>query len=328
MAKRKLKIGVVGLGWAGKEHLKKYVANPSVKAVAVADPLEAVADKVADLYGLKAYYDADEMLEGEDLDAISVCTPNIFHAPIAVSAAKRGVSAITEKPMCTTSEEGRAMVEAAEKAGTKLMVAVCRRYQTASRYLKKLVESGYLGEIRFGRCAWLRHRGNPGRWFDKKSLSGGGPMLDIGVHLLDLTWWLMGSPEPIYCLGRSFGSEAEDAVEDMAMAAITFDTGQIIHLGASWVSGWKNELMSILIGDKGGASRYPLEIYKDIRGVPTTMTPETRDVDSFQAEIDHFVDCVLRDKTPISDGRQGWTVVKMLEAVYRSSDENRPVEVK
>jgi len=328
MAKKSIKVGVIGLGWAGKEHLKRYIANPRAEVIGLADPVKEVADKVAGLYGVKAFYNPEELLELEDLDAVSICTPNVFHAPLAIAAAKNGVSAVTEKPMCTTSQEGRRMVAAHEKAGTKLMVAVCRRFEAGSTYLKGLVESGYLGEIQYGRCHWLRHNGNPGRWFEKKNLSGGGPMLDIGVHLLDLTWWLMGSPTPTYALGRYFGSGEENAVEDMAMGAITFDTGQIIHVGASWIAGWKNEIASILVGDGGGASRYPLEIYKDIAGRPVSMKPEVRDNDSFQAEIDHFVDCVIEDRTPIPNGIEGWNVVKMLEAIYKSSDKDAPVRVR
>ena len=328
MTKKKIKVGVIGLGWAGKEHLKKYMASPLADVVGVADLVHETADSVAGLYGVKAFYDAKELLEVEGLDAVSVCTPNIFHAPLTISAAKRGINVITEKPMCTTSEEGRRMVQAAEKAGTKLMVAVCRRFSSGSIYLKKLVESGYLGNIMYGRCHWLRHNGNPGRWFAKKDLSGGGPMLDIGVHLLDLTWWLMGSPTPIYCLGRAFGSDEENAVEDIAVGAITFDTGQMIHVGASWIAGWKSETASILVGDEGGASRYPLEIYKDIEGRPTSMKPEIEDVDSFQGEIDHFIDCIIKDRIPISNGVEGWTIVKMLEAIYKSSEKNVPVKIK
>ena len=325
--KSKLKAGVIGLGWAGREHLKKYVANPRVEVLGVADVLPEAADRVADTYGVKAYYDPLELLDVEGLGAVSIATPNAFHAPLAIEAAKRGVSAMTEKPMCTTSAEGRRMGEAHREAGTKLMVAVCRRFESGSIYLKKLAESGYLGTINFGRCHWLRHNGNPGRWFAKKNLSGGGPMLDIGVHLLDLTWWFMGSPRPVYCLGRAFGSDAENAVEDLAVGAVTFDTGQIIHVGASWIAGWKGEIASILVGDEGGASRYPLEIYKDIAGSPTSMTPELGDVDSFQGEVNHFVDCVINDKTPIPNGVEGWNVVKMLEGIYKSSDRGRPVKI-
>jgi predicted dehydrogenase len=323
----KIKAGVIGLGWAGREHLKKYAANPRVEVVGVADVLPEAADRVADTYGVKAFYDPKELLDVEGIDAVSIATPNAFHAPLAIEAAKRGISAMTEKPMCTTSAEGRRMVEAHDRAGTKLMVAVCRRFESGSIYLKKLVDSGYLGTINLGRCHWLRHNGNPGRWFKEKNLSGGGPMLDIGVHLLDLTWWFMGSPKPAYCLGRYYGSDEENAVEDLAAGAVTFDTGQIIHVGASWVAGWKNEIVSILVGDEGGASRYPLEIYKDIAGSPTSMTPELRDIDSFQGEVDHFVDCIIDDKTPIPNGVEGWNVVKMLEGIYKSSDRGKPVKL-
>ena len=325
--KEKIGVGVIGLGWAGREHLKKYVANPRANVLGVADVVPEAADKVAEIYGVKAYYDPKEFLAVEGLDAVSICTPNAFHAPLAIEAARRGISAMTEKPMCTTSAEGRRMVEAHQEAGTKLMVAVCRRFEAGSIYLKKLCDSGYLGTINFARCHWLRHSGNPGRWFKEKNLSGGGPMLDIGVHLLDLTWWFMGSPQPLYCLGRAFGSGEANAVEDLAAGAVTFETGQIIHVGASWLAGWKGEIASVLIGDLGGASRYPLEIYKDIEGRPTSMTPEVGDVDSFQGEVDHFVDCVINDRTPIPNGVEGWNVVKMLEGIYKSSEKNRPVRL-
>jgi len=325
--KDKIGVGVIGLGWAGREHLKRYVANPRADVLGVADVVQEAADKVAEIYGVKAYYDPKEFLDAEGLDAVSICTPNVFHAPLAIEAARRGISAMTEKPMCTTSSEGKRMVEAHQEAGTKLMVAVCRRFEAGSIYLKKLVDAGYLGTINYARCHWFRHSGNPGRWFKEKNLSGGGPMLDIGVHLLDLTWWLMGSPTPLHCLGRAFGSEEENAVEDLAAGAVTFDTGQIIHVGASWVSGWRGEIQSVLSGDLGGASRYPLEIYKDIEGSPVSMKPEIDDVDSFQGEVDHFVDCVINDRTPIPSGIEGWNVVKMLEGIYKSSERNRAVKL-
>ena len=173
--KSKLKVGVIGLGWAGREHLKKYVANAHVEVIGVADVTPEAADRVAEVYGVKAHYDPKELLDAEGLDAVSICTPNVFHAPLAIDAAKRGVSAMTEKPMCTTAAEGQKMVEAHDAAGTKLMVAVCRRFESGSTYLKQLVDSGYLGTINYGRCHWLRHNGNPGRWFKEKNLSGGGP---------------------------------------------------------------------------------------------------------------------------------------------------------
>ncbi|MBW7455871.1 Gfo/Idh/MocA family oxidoreductase, partial [Paenibacillus sepulcri] len=224
------------------------------------------------------------------------------------------------------------------------------RYRSDSQVIQQTVQSGELGDIYFAKTKILRRRGVPIGWFTSKTYSGGGPMMDIGVHVLDLAWWMMGMPEPDKVMGKLFhkiapykadqsqayvahSRENKEAavydVEDLGTAYITFKNGAVLTVEAGWaVNGSQDDAVKVeLFGTKGGASLEPFSLFRDMEGIPVEHHLQVPSNDLYKQEIDHFIHCVQHRTEPISDARQGAEVVKMLEAIRISSETNDVVKL-
>jgi predicted dehydrogenase len=261
----RLRAGVVGLGH-GRKHIEGWRQHPDVDVVAIADPDSARLEAVGNQFGVSARYaSAEAMLTAIGLDVVSICTPNNFHKELTLAALEAGCHVLCEKPMAMNADEGRAMFNAAKRAGRRLMIDVSYRFSAASRGLKAQVESGMFGEFYFGRTVWHRRRGIPGfgGWFGERASSGGGPLIDLGVHRLDLALWLMGHPRPTWVLGSTHDTIARGLAarsgttfdgEDLASALIRFDNGATLILEASWAANIQEaELMETrLLGTHAG----------------------------------------------------------------------------
>ena len=348
---RKIKVGVVGIGAiAHIFHLPNYRRHPQVELAAVTDADAGRAVKAAEEWGAKAYASADEMFRLAELDAVSICTFNASHAELAIRALEAGLDVLVEKPMSATVEEAERLKLAAEKSGNIVMVGMSSRHRHDVRALRGIAEAGELGEIYYAKARIIRRRGVPLGWFTSRALSGGGPMMDIGVHALDAAWWLMGMPKPDKAMGKLFRKiapyqteasgfyEAMSAdnkidpvydVEDMGTAYFTFANGAALTLEASWAAnGVQDDAMKLeLFGTKGGASLDPLFLFKEADRIPAECRLDVPENDYYRDEIDHFVQCVLHRRQPVCDVRQGLEVVKMLDAVRRSSESGDAVRV-
>ena len=195
-----LRVGVVGLGWAGQQHLAAYHAHPDTEIVALAGLEDGPRAKLARKYGIEhAVAEWKDLLKVEGLDAVSVCVPTFLHAPIAVAALKRGAHVLSEKPMALNAPEAARMVRAARKADRVLDVAFNHRQRGDIQKLKALIEEGRLGRAYYAKAWWLRRTGIPtmGSWFTRRELAGGGPLVDIGVHVLDWSLFLLGDPKVV-----------------------------------------------------------------------------------------------------------------------------------
>ena len=243
----KIRVGVVGLG-IGRHHIAGYQAHPEAEVVGIADLDEARLQEIGDQYGVaNRYATLADMLAAQALDVVSVATPNKFHMPLTVEALEAGCHVLCEKPMALSAAEARQMLAAAERAGRRLMINFSYRFNEQSQALKERVDAGELGEIYFGRTMWHRRRGMPrfGGWFGQKAMSGGGPLIDLGVHRLDLALWLMGYPKPVWVMGGAYNPIAsalaqaqgvEYDVEDLAVAMIRFENGAMLAVEASWAA--------------------------------------------------------------------------------------------
>ena len=251
----------------GSNHVCILAGNPRVKIVALCDLVPEKCERAIKNIHLPAetpiYTDFREMIDKENLDAVDICTSNDFHSIIAVYAFERGLHVFSEKPDAVSVAEAEKMKAASEAADRVLMVMRNNRYYSNSRYLKRYIDSGKAGDIYCGRCGWIRRRGIPGRggWFTTKEKSGGGPLIDLGVHMIDLSIWLMGNPKPVAVSGCTFNKfannqarpnsehakfgEAKDGgtfdVEDLAMGFIRFDNGACLQIEFSWASNIKEE---------------------------------------------------------------------------------------
>jgi predicted dehydrogenase len=344
---KKLKVGVIGLG-IGRHHVSGFNENSNSTVVAIADLNKDILKEIGDQNGVEhRYTDPQELLEKEDLDIVSIATPNKFHKPLALAALKKGAHVFCEKPMAMNAEEAREMLAAAKIADRRIMIDFSFRFTPQSWQLKKEVDAGTLGDIYYADTRWLRRRGLPGfgGWFGKKSMSGGGPLIDLGVHRLDLALWLMGYPKPTWVMGSTYNPIAsrlakeknmEFDVEDFATAVIKFDTGATLNLTASWASNIKEaELMETrLLGTKGGLVQrnrnggydFEAELYIERNGSQFNMQPDSNTSDVPTA-VGHFADCITNNTPHTATGEEGLIVMELLDAIYAGAEKNEPIKL-
>ena len=351
----KLKVGVIGLGM-GFTHLENYLKCADAEVVAIADRIEERRSRAKEICpGARYYTEGADMIANEKLDIISVAVPNNQHKDLTIAALKSGANVLCEKPMAMNTAEAQEMKDTADQLGLKLGIDFSYRFRPQSRAMKELVESGALGEIYYARSVWMRRRGIPGiakgfntkgasgSWFFDKEQSGGGPLIDLGVHRLDLVMWLMGYPEPDCVLASTYCKIAPEVakrnninytVEDLACAMIKLKNGATIELDASWASNIKmnEDQSSRLLGTKGGLYQYNLnegyeyevEFYQDLNGkqYDCKLHPPVPGVkDAFSL----FVEAV-RDDTPyLVDAKDGVMVMRILDAIYESARTGKPV---
>ena len=351
---KQLKIAVVGCGGIAEfAHIPAYKTMENVKIVGLCDiKLEKAKRLAASFdYEIPVYEKYSEMIEKSGADAIDICTPNYLHSIVAVEALQAGKHVFCEKPDAVDVAEAEKMKAAAEKAGRILMVMRNNRFVAPSKVLKEFVAKGNAGEIYCGRCGWVRRRGIPGKggWFTTKAQSGGGPLIDLGVHMIDLAIWLMGNPTPVAVSGATytkfaqndagsdsvnsiFGEAVKDGVfdvEDLAMGMIRFDNGACLQIEFSWASNVKEETNFVeLRGTKAGIQwrNGAAEIYGEMGDMLTNQQLlGGSSINGHQGNLMHFVDVVLNGAQPDFVPQQGINMIKILRAIYTSAETKKEV---
>lgn len=348
-----IKAGIIGAG-IGQAHLKGYLQVPEARVVAICDQNAERAREMAKQYDIdvEIYCDHREMIEKAGLDAVSVGVPNKFHRPLAVDCLEAGINVLCEKPLAMSAADGQLIADAAEKSGKKCMVGQVNRFRSDSQFLKERIAAGELGHIYYAHTGWLRKRGIPGYggWFTTKAMSGGGPLIDIGVHMLDIAWWLCGCPKPVTVSGTTaaaFGPKKKGIggwghhalegtfdVEDLAAALIRFENGLTINLEVSWAvhSRHNNSQWCQIFGDEAGAEwgvdgKERASIFKTDSGVDLSLDAEPHGGDPWAGQISHFVKSILNDTTPDPDVHQGVQMMKMLDGIYDSAAAGHEVTI-
>ena len=354
-----LKAGVVGCGGIAEgKHVPAIKKVKDVEIVALCDIIPERMDKFEknfELTGVKKYEDYNEMLKAEKLDVVYVLTPNSSHAPISIAAMEAGCNVMCEKPMAKTTAEAKAMVDCANKTGKILTIGYQNRYRQDSLYMKRACDRGDLGEIYFARAHAVRRRGVPtwGVFLDAEK-QGGGPLIDIGTHALDLTLWLLDNYKPksvrgnVYRkladqteTGNAFGDwdPKEFTVEDSAFAFITMENDATIVLESSWALNTLDvdEAKATLCGTKaGGDMKDGLRINKVDMNKQITIKPDlgSGGVDFFSggesqepADIEQktFINAVLGKGELTVKPEQAFAVTQILEAIYESSATGKEV---
>ena len=348
MAQKKIKVGLIGAGnIAQNAHLPSYVKQSDVDLVAVCDLKPERAKQVAAEYGMPyVAKDIDELVAMEEVDAVSVCTWNNAHAKAVTAAAAAGKHILCEKPMAMTVSEAEEMAAAVRKSGVVFMMGFVNRFRSDSKVIKALADENRFGEVYYGKTGWFRRRGTPLGWFTDLSKSGGGPVIDIGVHVIDLTWFFMGKPQPISVsasayskigdyktkgVGRWVAFDTDDLVfetEDSASGLIRFDNGASMTFDVSWaINGADSGVYSRIFGTKAGASLSPLEIYGEDAGYLTDNAPTVREENSFDNEIRHFLDCIHTGNEPLCTLNDGVQVQRILNGIYESAATNQEVQL-
>ena len=359
----KVKVGIIGAGGIAQyAHLPSFGKMQDAEVVAISDPNEFKLKKVAEKFKIsQSFADYRKLLALEEIDAVVICTPNAFHKEQSMAALQSGKHVLCEKPIALSSKEVSEVLKTAAEKKKKFMGAFCHRFDNTSQILKKYIAQGEFGEIYYAKTNYLRRRGIPGLggWFTTKKLSGGGPLIDVGVHILDTAIWLMGSPEPVEVVGSTyakFKGTATDGgwpplpsrtgdkysgtfdVEDLAASFIKFDNGATLFSEASWAGNSEQGLFLSLFGTRSGAKvgqseeegkmgKRGLKIFSEKQGNLVDIFPVLPEVNPYEKEDAHFIECIREDKEPITKPKEILNIAKIIEAIYLSAKTGKEIRL-
>lgn len=343
------KLGVIGTGWPGQQHARVMAAIPGADLYACADLDEERRQRFEKSYQpQKSFCDYHELLHDPAIEAVLVCLPNFLHFPASFAALEAGKHVFCEKPPTLNAAEMKVLHEEASERGLIYYFGRQFRFTPGMRAAKSLIEEGRLGRIYHAEATWVRSRGIPvgiGGWFTQKECSGGGALIDIGVHALDSVWYLMGAPKPLSVSAqvfRNFEHLVPDAlfdVEDAAFGFIRFENGAVVTLSTSWAGNLPDDIPqgeyfgrelnnSIVYGTKGTIRLKPLTLFEDQNGALTTVEiPLPDQADSFELQLRNFLDAITGHASPINNGEQAVQLMEMVDAIYASSSLGREVPI-
>lgn len=352
----KFKIAIVGVGNIAQSHIKGYLSNPDVELYALCDINETLLKQNGEKHGITRLYtdEATMLAELPEIDGVSICTWNSAHAPCAIMALKAGKHVLCEKPMATTVEDALAMKAAAEESGKLLMIGFVRRFGNDCMIVNDLINNGVLGDLYYTKAVNVRRNGNPEGWFGEKARSGGGPLIDIGVHSIDLVRYLIGKPQPVSVYGVTYnklGARTEVKTpksyvsksktdhdicdcEDIATALIRFDNGVTLSVEVSFSLNTVEEPNAIQIfgTDAGVKLASDVTLCGTTNGyLSTTNLLGKNGFDfegSFARETKNFVDSARGLAECRSTADDGIALMKILTAVYESADSGHEVVIK
>lgn len=342
-----LRVCVIGTGSISDFHLASFANNQQALLYGVYDYSRDRAEEKAKKYGIAKVYDSLlDVFNDPNIDAVSICTWNNTHADISIQALKSGKHVLVEKPLSMTVEEALRVEEAVQQSNKLLQVGFVRRFATNTRVLKTFIDQGKLGEIYYAKASCLRRIGNPGGWFADKERSGGGPLIDLGVHIIDICWYLMGRPKVKSISGNTYSKlgnrgnvenlsfykaadydKEKNSVEDLANALITFENGASLLVDVSFtLHAKKDEIQVKLFGTKGGAELEPeLVLITEENNTIINIHPQINHLtfdfnNSFQNEIDSFVTCCLTNTKPVAPVEDGLEIMKILAGIYEAAE--------
>lgn len=333
-----LRIGVIGLG-IGQWHIEGYNACELTHVTAICDANPQRLEQVRSKFSIdKAYASHEQLCADPAIDAVSICLPNALHHEVALCALNADKHVLCEKPLAESVPAAQAMADAARDSDRVTMLGMKFRFQSESQALGRLVQQNRLGDIYYGWTSYLRPpTGIPrlGTWFTRHAMAGGGALIDNGVHLLDLLWWLMGRPVPQRVSAATHDRLGQRQarrdgtnkpltfdVEDFGAGVIHFTNGASILLDNSWASyvGDQTIIGMRLLGTEGGATLWPYSVFTE-SGALNEPTPPA------QSQFEHFARCIIDGTTPLATFDQGLDVLCMIDAMYRSAREQREIQL-
>jgi predicted dehydrogenase len=349
-----IRLGMIGAGQIAMLTAREFRRHPGCTVAAVADPNQERALELAALVRTdQTYTDIAPLLARDDLDAVYVAVPNAYHESVAISALEAGRHVLLDKPFALNAIAAENMIAAAERSGRTLMLGMNQRFERNVQRAKKLTAEGRLGEIYHIKAYWRRRAGIPrlGSWFTNRSVAGGGALLDIGVHVLDVALHLLDNFQPVSVSGTTFTrfgnrglgeggwgrSEREyDAfdVDDFATALIRLEGGAVVSLEASWAlhQATGNEHDVVLHGDQAGLAVYGNELFESGKAgtgeYRIIQNPDTPPIDyPHCSRAEHFINVLLGSESPIIDLREALAVQRILDGIYQSAATGREIQL-
>ena len=345
-----LKLGIIGTGWPGQMHAIAARALKTTQIYACADVDEARRTEFHKEYApQKVFGDYHDLLTDDAVDAVIICLPNHLHFPATLTALEAGKHVLCEKPPTMTGAEMKVLREEAVKRDLIYFFSRQYRFTPGMQLARSCVEKGQLGQVYHATTTFVRSRGIPswgGGWFTDRKRSGGGALIDIGIHALDAVWFLMGTPKPTAVSARVFRNFAHLVqvpvfdVEDAAYAFIRFDNDAVVQMETSWAGNLTDEIPprqyfgqelinSVLYGTKASIRLNPLAMFEDQKGelVKVDLKPETTARSPFELQLENFVQSVQGEAKPVNNADQAVALMEMIDAIYASSELGREVPI-
>jgi len=366
---KKTKIGIIGAGGVTQiGHIPSLQAIPGVEVAAISEPNKEKLELVAKNFGIAyTYTEYDQLLKREDIDGIIICTPNHLHAEVSIAALMSGKHVLCEKPFAINLKQAEAVINEASKTGKIFLVNFSQRFDLTTKIINTYISKGMLGHIYYAKCSYLRRKGHPGLggWFTHKKESGGGSLIDIGVHMLDLGLYFMRYPKPVSLTASTFDyftKHADDGgwppsftrigdnfnkkvdIEDFTSALIKFDNGSTLLLEAGWAGYSEIGIKISIFGTKAG-----VELLKTVGGIDegrpihfkiveemnghlveiNPVVPETFSYwkNTFPGFIQHFVACIRGEEKPIMEMDYLLTMQRIVDSIYLSANTGREVKL-
>lgn len=328
MKEKELKIGIIGCGGIAETHINGYARNSNVELVAFCDVEEDNAQQKASEFKGKSYTNYKKMLEEEGLDGISICTPPFTHKEIAIEALNKGVNVLCEKPLALSTNEAEEMVEAARNSEVLLMTAFKFRFFDEVLRAKQLISQGKIGKILMFRNMFGGAVDMSKRWFSKREISGGGVLMDNGVHAVDLFRFLFGEVKNVSARVATFIQNIE--VEDTARVLVEMENGALGTIDLSWSIPIPQDFYLEIYGSEGsimiGLNNLRYKTQKTKKWVEVKKNKES--LDPFGKEVNHFIECIQGKESPIVDGVDGLRALEVIEAAYESANQKTWTKVK
>lgn len=347
---KKLNMGIIGTGWPGQMHAQALGKIDGANLYACADLDDERRDAFVKEYAPERHYsEYHELLNDQDIDAVIICLPNFLHFPASLAAIEAGKHILCEKPPTLNGAEMKVLREEASRRGLIYYFGRQFRFTAEMRTAKSLVEEGRLGQIYHAKATFVRSRGIPvgiGNWFTEKKRSGGGALIDIGVHALDAVWYLMGTPRPVSVTAQVFRNFEHIVkvpvfdVEDAAYAFIRFENGAIVQLETSWAGNLTDDIPprkyfgresnnSVLYGTKASIRLKPLTLFEDQDGELVTVPLEAKqdEANGFELQLRNFVASINGESAPTNNAEQAVALMTMIDGIYASSKLGREVPI-
>jgi len=348
MAKQVVRTAIVGMG-IGRANGRAIEADPRGEVVALCDLIPERMEEFAKELAkpVKFYTDYKEMCQDPDIDAVFVGTPNQWHVPIALEAVKNGKHVLVTKPLADSEAAARELVEAAEAAGVVNMMSLGMRFSDQVMYLEQLRQQGFFGELYYAHAHALRRSRIPD-WNLGFIQKGGGAFRDMGVHVLDSVWWLLGKPKPVAALGvagAKFGPRGlgywdyrqpkpefytQFAADDYGGGFILFEGGIGMQVESFWAGHHEHtEMTQIeLFGTEAGAKLRPLTLYRTVNNAPQDIVVNVpKKAEGFSEVAKHFIACILDGIPCEAPLRHGLIVQQMMEALLKSAETGKEVRL-
>src|SRR2546422_176624 len=347
----RLRCAVIGTGAFGLDHLNSLLHCPRATAVALAEINPERLREAAERYKIaRSYSDYHDLLDQPDIDAVTVAVPNHLHARVAIDSLQARKHVLLEKPIAMNAKEAAKIIETAKKMKRVLMVAQNFRFHRHTQVAKAIIERGDLGEVYHARCFWLRRAGIPriGSWFTRKQFSGGGSLVDLGVHMLDVCLHLLGEFEVKSVSAQTFAkfgprglgemdwgkSELDPKkpfdVEDLSVALLRLKSGRTVSFECSWAGHHAPDAREYgvdLLGTSAGLSLYPARLFRPGPSGFETIILSLPIVQHSEDRIHHFVTCVLEGRKPVVAPEQSLKVQEALDAIYASASSGKEVKI-